>query len=137
MSKETIIRVRGYHMDGYGHVNNARYLEFLEEARWAYFEQHNLLPLLQGEMMVVARVDIRYRRPSTAGDELRVESRIIGLEPRQVLLQQNIVLTDSGKNVVEAELTLVPVSSETGRATDMNENLFQALQKLTDNQPPV
>lgn len=134
MSNETIIRVRGYHMDGYGHVNNARYLEFLEEARWAYFEQHKLLPLLQGEMMVVARIDIRYRRPSTAGDELRVESRIIGLEPRQVLLQQNIVLTDSGKNAVEAELTLVPVSGETGRATDMNDNLFQALQKLTDSQ---
>lgn len=134
MSNETIIRVRGYHMDGYGHVNNARYLEFLEEARWAYFEQHKLLPLLQGEMMVVARIDIRYRRPSTAGDELQVESRIIGLEPRQVLLQQNIVLTDSGKNAVEAELTLVPVSGETGRATDMNDNLFQALQKLTDSQ---
>lgn len=27
------IRVRNYHLDGYGHVNNARYLEFLEEAR--------------------------------------------------------------------------------------------------------
>ena len=63
----TTIRIRGYHLDGYGHVNNARYLEFLEEARWAYFEQHQLLPLLQGDMIVVARIDIRYRRPSTAG----------------------------------------------------------------------
>lgn len=25
--------MRSYHLDGYGHVNNARYLEFLEEAR--------------------------------------------------------------------------------------------------------
>lgn len=32
------IKVRGYHLDLYGHVNNARYLEFLEEARWAYFD---------------------------------------------------------------------------------------------------
>ncbi|HAD41888.1 MAG TPA: thioesterase, partial [Plesiomonas shigelloides] len=24
------IRVRGYHLDAYQHVNNARYLEFLE-----------------------------------------------------------------------------------------------------------
>ena len=30
------VRVRNYHLDGYGHVNNARYLEFLEEARWAF-----------------------------------------------------------------------------------------------------
>ncbi len=37
----TTIRIRGYHLDGYGHVNNARYLEFLEEARWAYFSNTN------------------------------------------------------------------------------------------------
>ena len=36
----TRIPVRGYHLDVYGHVNNARYLEFLEEARWAYFGEH-------------------------------------------------------------------------------------------------
>lgn len=29
----TEIIVRGYHLDGYQHVNNARYLEFLEEDR--------------------------------------------------------------------------------------------------------
>ena len=34
----TAIKVRGYHADLYGHVNNARYLELLEEARWNHFE---------------------------------------------------------------------------------------------------
>ena len=31
---QTQIKVRGYHLDVYQHVNNARYTEFLEEARW-------------------------------------------------------------------------------------------------------
>ena len=30
---QTKIKVRGFHLDVYQHVNNARYLEFLEEAR--------------------------------------------------------------------------------------------------------
>ncbi|XLM23374.1 thioesterase, partial [Chromobacterium piscinae] len=34
MAHHTRIKVRGYHLDLFGHVNNARYLEFLEEARW-------------------------------------------------------------------------------------------------------
>jgi acyl-CoA thioesterase FadM len=39
MAENTIkLTVRGYHLDGYNHVNNARYLEFLEEARWQYFD---------------------------------------------------------------------------------------------------
>lgn len=128
---DTTIRVRGYHLDGYGHVNNARYLEFLEEARWAFFEHHDLMRYLKGEMMVVARVDVRYRRPSTAGDELRVETQVRHVEPRQVLLAQNIVLAAAGKNAVEAEITVVPVSGESGRATDLNPELFQYLSQLT------
>jgi len=28
---DTAIRIRNYHLDGYGHVNNARYLEFLDK----------------------------------------------------------------------------------------------------------
>lgn len=129
---DTTIRVRGYHLDGYGHVNNARYLEFLEEARWAFFEQHGLMRYLKGEMMVVARIDIRYRRPSAAGDVLRVETAVNHAEPRQVVLTQNIVLADTGKNAVEAEITLVPVSGETGRATDLNPELFQYLCKILE-----
>ncbi|MDK4536586.1 acyl-CoA thioesterase, partial [Kingella kingae] len=39
-----IISVLNYHLDGYAHVNNARYLEFLEAARWHFFAEHNLLP---------------------------------------------------------------------------------------------
>ena len=38
MLPETIIKVHGYHLDVYQHVNNARYLEFLEEARWNALE---------------------------------------------------------------------------------------------------
>ncbi|WOD06656.1 acyl-CoA thioesterase [Marinomonas sp. GJ51-6] len=33
------IKVRGYHLDVFQHVNNARYLEFLEEGRWAFFDE--------------------------------------------------------------------------------------------------
>ncbi len=32
------LTVRNYHLDGYGHVNNARHLEFFEEARWAFLK---------------------------------------------------------------------------------------------------
>ena len=83
-------------------------------------------------MIVVARIDIRYRRPSTAGDVLQINSHIRDVQPRQVLLTQNIVLAGSDKSVVEAELTLVPVSGQTGRATDLNEALFNHLVYLAE-----
>ncbi|EBQ5939609.1 thioesterase, partial [Salmonella enterica subsp. enterica serovar Enteritidis] len=37
----TTIKVIGYHIDAFGHVNNARYLEFLEAARWDWLESYD------------------------------------------------------------------------------------------------
>jgi len=32
------IKVRGYHVDHFGHVNNGKYFDFFEEGRWGYFD---------------------------------------------------------------------------------------------------
>lgn len=126
----TAIRVRSYHLDGYGHVNNARYLEFLEEARWAFFERHGLLALLNGIMMVVTRIDIRYLRAATEGQELHIDTRINTIEPRRILLTQRIIRADTRKVAVEADITLVPVSSSNGRSTDLPAELSFHLNRL-------
>ena len=125
------IRVRNYHLDGYGHVNNARYLEFLEEARWAFFEEHGLLSEIDGFMLVVVRTDIRYRRAAVDGDILRFEGRLKELTSRHIILTQNIVLP-SGKNAVEAEITLMVVSAESGRSISIPEPLFTLLKQYAE-----
>lgn len=125
------IRVRNYHLDGYGHVNNARYLEFLEEARWAFFEEHGLLSEIDGLMLVVVRTDIRYRRAAVDGDILRFEGRLKELTSRHIILTQNIVLS-SGKNAVEAESTLMVVSAENGRSISIPEPLFTLLKQYAE-----
>jgi acyl-CoA thioesterase FadM len=62
MSHLTEIKVRGYHLDLYRHVNNARYLEFLEEARWSLLESRATLDYLQsnGYAFVVVNININY-----------------------------------------------------------------------------
>lgn len=64
------MRVRGYHLDGYGHVNNARYLEFMEEGRWAFFDEHpRLIQQLHsaGRAFVVVNLNIDYRAAAVRG----------------------------------------------------------------------
>ena len=125
------LTVRNYHLDGYGHVNNARYLEFLEEARWAFFEEHGLLSEIDGLMLVVVRTDIRYRRAAVDGDILRFEGRLKELTSRHIILTQNILLP-SGKNAVEAESTLMVVSAESGRSISIPEPLFTLLKQYAE-----
>ena len=117
---DTAIRIRNYHLDGYGHVNNARYLEFLEEARWHFFERHNLLA-------------IRYLRPAAEGDTLLIRSSIRTLEPERTVIRQTATLAHNGKTAVQADITVVPVSD--GRGTCFPPDVYNLLQQLQNRQP--
>ncbi|MDO4641859.1 MAG: thioesterase family protein [Neisseria sp.] len=122
------IVIRSYHLDGYGHVNNARYLEFLEEARWVFFERKGLSALLGDIQMVVSRMDIRYRRSAQEGDVLETETRLFEVLPRQIKFRQMMVFQNNGKVAVEAEVTLMGVQN--GKAVSLSESLRSALDGL-------
>jgi thioesterase-3 len=112
------LKVRGYHCDFYGHVNNARYLEFLEEARWGYFEERVDLPAWQArhQGFVVAGINISFRRPAPEGAVLEIVSRMGELGPRFGVIHQLVRHADTGKTVAEADITFAVVDTRTGRS---------------------
>jgi acyl-CoA thioester hydrolase len=72
---ETFLRVRFHEVDGLGHVNNAVYLNYLEQAA---IDHATLLGLDEarlrglGGTFVARRHEIDYIRPALGGDALRV-----------------------------------------------------------------
>ncbi|TCO81379.1 thioesterase-3 [Plasticicumulans lactativorans] len=115
---ETRIKVRGYHLDVYGHVNNARHLEFLEEGRWAWFEANNDLARFQerGWGFAVVNINIDYRRPAFMGEVLVVRSTLAKLGRRSAVIHQRVTLADTDTVVVEADVTFVVTDRADGRA---------------------
>lgn len=115
---QTHIRVRGYHLDVFQHVNNARYLEFLEEARWSYFEDTGLTPLfVDGDLgMAVVNININYRRGALLGNDLVVHTRFSSVNERHAVIAQEIVFKDSGKTVADATVVFVAVDKQHNRA---------------------
>ena len=114
----TPIKVRGYHLDLYGHVNNARYLEFLEEARWAYFEAtHGLDWFVQsGLAFVVVNININYRRPAFMNEQLIVHTGVSSLSNRSAIIHQRITLDDMTTVVSEADITFVLFDEKQNKA---------------------
>ncbi|HEY4226976.1 MAG TPA: thioesterase family protein [Candidatus Limnocylindrales bacterium] len=75
------VEVRLSDTDAMGHVNNARYLTYVEIARVAYYEQvtGNALPIgTHGaeEGMILAEIRMTYRSPAFYGETLTVETRV-------------------------------------------------------------
>ena len=127
MTNHTEIKVRGYHLDLYGHVNNARYLEFIEEARWALFEDHLGALAAKGYSFFVVNININYKSPATLGDTLVVDSLVTRFGGKSCTLKQSITKQGSGTPVVDADVTFVIAGPE-GRALPMEGDVLEMLQ---------
>lgn len=128
----TKIKVRGYHLDLYSHVNNARYLEFLEEARWTFFEEQADLPafLASGIALIVVNINIDYRHPATMNDELAIESSVKSIGNRSAVIHQCVKLSGSDKIVAEADVTFVAFDGKLNKAIAIEGKMRELLESL-------
>ena len=127
------LRVRGYHLDGYEHVNNARYLEFMEEGRWDYFDKHPAMikELHQaGRAFVVVNLNIDYLAAARQGDDLEVMTGIIEVGERSGICHHRIVRSD-GTLIAQADLTFVLLDVRANKASAIEGDVRQALADLT------
>ena len=130
----TMIKVRGYHLDVYQHVNNARYLEFLEEARWQWLEQAEAFDWLVAQKLafVVVNININYRRPAVLGDVLQIDSEVMQLNGKSGVLAQRVVLASDQTLVADATLTFVCIDLSSQKAVSIEGALKQRLQALME-----
>ncbi len=132
----TEIKVRGYHADFYGHVNNARYLEFFEEDRWALLESKIDLKkwAKQGIIFLVVNINVNYRLAVPVGETLIVTTNLEKIGNRSVVLKQEILLKESRKIAADALITFV-ITDKTGRAVTMDGEMLQEIEKLRSVEP--
>lgn len=129
---QTTIKVRGYHLDVYQHVNNARYLEFLEEARWQWLEDADAFHWLQQQHLafVVVNININYRRPAVLGDVLHIESEVSQLNGKSGVILQRVMLAGDNTLVADAALTFVCIDLRTQKAVPLEGELRARLAAL-------
>ncbi len=80
MEYECTLRVRSYECDGYGHVNNAVYLNYLEYARGEYLKAIGFpyqKAIESGYGLYVARIAIDYKSPAFPEDDLKISTKAI------------------------------------------------------------
>lgn len=133
---QTHIKVRGYHLDVYQHVNNARYLEFLEEARWDGLDQEEGFQWMTANRIafVVVNININYRRPAVLGDLLKVSSQVQQINGKSGILSQVITLEPEGQVVVDAQITFVCIDLKTQKALPLEGELRERLEAMIGKQ---
>jgi thioesterase-3 len=131
MATSTEIKIRGYHLDFYGHVNNARYLEFLEEGRWSMFENYVDLKKWQqqGRAFFVVNINISYRKPVSLGDVLEVRSFVSAIGERSGVIHQEVYTKGTQTLMADADITFVIADIGSGKALPLTGDLLAELEK--------
>lgn len=104
------LEVRFRDCDPLGHVNNAVYLTYLEQARFNHwralwgFGSPQLPPGMPG--VILAHVECDYRRPATYGNTLEIRMRVASLGRTSFQYEYEIV-DDQGRTVLTAKTVQV------------------------------
>lgn len=126
------IKVRGYHLDVYGHVNNARHLEFLEEGRWSIIEDRIDINTLveKGFLFVVVNININYRRPAFLSEVLAIDTVLEDMKTHSAVLRQTTRLRGTDKIITDAHITFVILDSKTQKPVKLEGEIAGLLKKL-------
>ncbi len=126
------IKVRGYHLDLFGHVNNARYLEFLEEGRWSAFEDKADLEqlALKGYAFTVVNININYRRPAFMNEVLCIETELVKLGRRSGVIHQKVRLQGTDTVVADADVTFVIIDGQKQKAVILEGEVLEFLKDV-------
>ena len=112
-------KVRNYELDNQNIVNNATYLNYLEQARAELVDQSQL-DLNAYEQMgyhfVVAKINIEYKRSLFANDAFYVEVAIEKIEQKRLVFHQKIFKTCNNKCVADAYVYIACMNIKTRRA---------------------
>ena len=109
----TTLGVRFRDIDAFGHVNNAVFFSYVEQARIRYLldvletdEPFDRLPL------ILARVELDFRAPIFFGDDVTVETRVDRIGRSSIGMSHRMTAGDAGRLVADVDTVLVTYDYE-------------------------
>jgi acyl-CoA thioester hydrolase len=127
---EVPIRIRWRDVDNYGHVNNAVYLNYLEECRDRLVEA--LFGADEAWDFVLAHVGIDFRSELTQADgDVIVRCEVAGFGRSSIRTRERIEKLD-GTVAAEAEAVIVPRASDARGSRPLSEAERTVLQRAVD-----
>lgn len=125
------LNVRFMDLDALHHVNNARYLNFLEEGRIAYSQEVlGLFNRIDEFNVLVARVEIDFIRPIAFGEKVTVYTKVSKLGTKSFVFDSLICASSKGEEKVCAHAlqTIVAFDPKSNSSIEIPQSLKDQVQ---------
>ncbi len=119
------IEVRFGDLDAFWHVNNARYLVYLEQARSRYVQEMGLVDgkALWRLPLIVGDIHIRYHSPIELGDEVIVSIGVTRISGKTVTFEYEIAGRDGTPLFATAESIMVSFDYHAKKSVPVSDDL--------------
>jgi acyl-CoA thioester hydrolase len=126
--------VPGDALDENGHVNNVRYVQWMQEAAVRHYESIGGIPLTQaiGATWVVRSHNIEYLRPAFADDRIEVRTWVVNIRRVRSLRRYRFIRVADGKLLVKGETDWVFVDARTGVPMAVPEEIIRIFPLLPE-----
>ena len=124
------MEVRYGDLDPQGHLNNAKYLTYFEQARVHYFTALGLFSRDQSFMdigVIIADIHIRYRAPVFWGMPVKVGVRTSRIGGKSITLEQSIVDDATGQLCASGTVIMVTYDYHQHRTISVPKNWREKL----------
>ena len=125
----TPVSLRWSDLDAFNHVNNSRYLTFLEQARIEWFETLDEPWMDDHSAPVVASATLNFKRPIAYPAQVAVELFTDRLGTSSVVIGHRIVAAD-GTVHCDGHVVAVWVDRQTGKPTPLPPGVRRASERL-------
>jgi acyl-CoA thioester hydrolase len=125
----TPVSLRWSDLDAFNHVNNARYLTFLEQARIEWFQTLDKPWMDDASAPVVASATLNFKRPIAYPAQIAVELFVDKLGTSSVVIGHRIV-ADDGSVHCDGQVVAVWVDRHTGKPVPLPATVRDASERL-------
>jgi YbgC/YbaW family acyl-CoA thioester hydrolase len=103
------LTIKESHLDSFGHVNNAVYLQLYEEARWDFITKNYMgLTVIQNNQKgpVLLDLKVKFKRELKNRQTIIIQSRVHEILNSKMIVLHQQMLTEAGKCASEAFFTV-------------------------------
>lgn len=99
--------IREQHLDSFGHVNNAIYLELFEEARWEFVTARGFgLDVIHSKGMgpVVLEFNLKFLKELRLREQISIQSQLLSYDKKIATMRQEM-FNEKGESCCQAKMT--------------------------------
>lgn len=126
------IEVRFRDMDAMGHVNNAVYLSYFEQARIEYWKKLAGVAKFKQTMFILGEAAITYKAPAVMGEVLVIGIRVSEIRTSSFSYEYLVVEKNSGRVVADGKTAQVAYDYGKQKTLIIPDDLRRAIESFEE-----